>query len=263
MAPIGRGPIGAAFFNCRSHGDPSSVAVDDGQAPDERSTSLRPWLGLLALAGLLLCGRAGAQAQQFSADLVTVQGDGTVAPAGKLRVSSDKVRIETPEFADGYFLVDGAKPAAFFVRPAARTFMEARQSSRLTRVFVQVDPEDPCRTWQAMARVAGIVDQEDWRCERVGEQWIDGHRAIGYRAVLPKGRELVGWIDPVHKFPLRTSHEDGVTVTAQNIRDEPQPAQLFEIPAGFRKFDPQLLIQQIKQSDVWVGAEKDLDPSHR
>ena len=29
---------------------------------------------------------------------------------------------------------------------------------------------------------------------------------------------------------------------------------LFEIPPGFRKFDPQTLIKRIKQSDVWVDA---------
>jgi hypothetical protein len=79
----------------------------------------------------------------------------------------------------------------------------------------------------------------------------------------PKGEELRGWIDPVRKFPLRVTSEDGTTVAARNIRDEPQPAQLFEIPSDFRKFDPELLIQQIKQSDVWVGSENDSGISHR
>jgi hypothetical protein len=225
--------------------------------------SNRLWFGLLALAGVLLCGRAPAQAQQFSADLVTIGGDGAAAPAGKLRVDGDKVRIEAAEFADGFFLIDAAKPVALFVRPAARIFMEARQSSRLTQVFVPVDPEAPCRAWQAMARVAGVVGQEDWRCERAGEETIDGHRTIAYRAVSRSGRELFGWIDPVRKFPLRIKSEGGAAITAKNVRDEPQPAQLLEIPASFRKFDPQILIQQIKQSDVWVGDEKDSDVSHR
>jgi hypothetical protein len=50
--------------------------------------------------------------------------------------------------------------------------------------------------------------------------------------------------------------EDGSTITAENVRDGPQPAQLFEIPSAFRKFDPESLIQRIKQSDVWVAGEK-------
>jgi hypothetical protein len=224
--------------------------------------SNRAWLSLLALVGFLLCGRAPAQAQQFSADLVTTRGDGAAAvPAGKLRVFNDKVRLEAPELADGFFLIDGARPTAYFVRPAARVFMDARQSSRLTRIFVQVDPSDPCPQWQAMARLAGAADQGDWRCERAGEGAIGGRSTTAYRAVSAPGRELFGWIDAVRKFPLRIKTEDGAIITAENIRDEPQPVQLFEIPSDFRKFDPQILIQRIKQSDVWVGDEKDLDRS--
>jgi hypothetical protein len=228
-----------------------------GKGPLIVLPSNRLWSSLLALAAFWFCSRTPAQAQQFSADLAIARGGGAAAPAGKLHVFSDKVRIETPEFADGFFLIDGAKPAAFFVRPAAGIFMDARQSSRLTRILVQVDPGDPCRQWQAMASVAGVADQADWRCERVGEEAIDGHSAIAYRAVSAPGRELFGWIDPVRKFPLRIKTEDGAVITAQNVRDEPQPTQLFEIPPGLRKFDPQALIRQIKQSDVWVAHEND------
>ena len=57
--------------------------------------------------------------------------------------------------------------------------------------------------------------------------------------------------------------EDSAIITAENIRDEPQSAQLFEIAAGFRKFDPRTLIEQIKQSDVWVAGDKDSNSSHR
>jgi hypothetical protein len=219
----------------------------------------KAWLSLLAIFGFLVCGRAPAQAQQFSADLVTTRGDGEAAvAAGKLRVSNGNVRIETPELADGFFLVNGARPTAYFVRPAAGTFMEARQSSRLTRIFVPVDPGEPCRQWQIMARLAGAVDQSDWRCERVGEATIGGRNTTVYRIVSTPGRELIGWIDIARQFPLRIKTEDGSTITAENVRDEPQPAQLFEIPPGFRKFDPLNLIQRIKQSDVWVAGEKDL-----
>jgi hypothetical protein len=223
-----------------------------------KRTSIFPscstWLGLLGLIGFLISGRAVAQAQQFSADLVATQVDGaTTASAGKLRVSDDKVRIETPDFADGFFLIDGANRAAYFVRPAQRIFMEARQSSRLTQVFVLVDPDNPCRQWRIMAQVAGAKEAGDpWRCERLSEEVIDGRRAAAYRAMLPSGKHFVGWIDTDLKFPLQIKTEDGATFAVRNIQQGPQPKGLFEIPAGFRKFDPQALIERIKQSDVWV-----------
>jgi hypothetical protein len=228
------------------------------KAPINILPSQRKWLSLLAVAGVLLCDVAATRAQQFSADLVITPHDGAAAaPAGKLRVFDDKVRLETPELADGFFLIDGAKPAAYFVRPAARIFMDARQSSRLIRMFVPVDPDNPCRQWQAMATLAGVPGQGDWRCERTGEETIGTHSVVGYRAVPASGPELRGWIDPARKFPLRIKTEDGAVITVENVRDEPQPAQSFEMPANMRKFDPQALIQQIKQSDVWVAGQQD------
>jgi hypothetical protein len=213
----------------------------------------RAWFGRLMLAGALLCGGVPAYAQQFSASLVIAKGDGGPAvPAGKLRVAGLKERIETPDAANGFFLIDGAKPVAYFVRPASRVFMDARKSSQLTRLFVPVDPDRPCRQWQAMAKLTGAVDELDWRCERIGEQTIDAHSALGYRAISAHGPEFTGWIDVVHRFPIRIEAEDGSVLSVNDIRDEPQPAEPFEIPAGFRRFDPQMLIEQIKHSDVWV-----------
>jgi hypothetical protein len=214
--------------------------------------SRRPvWLALCALAGLLLAGQA--QAQRFSADLVLTQGSAASVPAGRLFVLDDKVRIETPELADGFFLIDGAKPVAYFVRPATRIYMDAQQSSRLTSLFVPVDPDDPCRQWQAMARLAGGADNGDWRCERIGQETVGGGEAIAYRALSAERERFTGWIDRLRKFPVRIKTDDGAIFAVENIRDDAQPAQLLEIPSGFRKFDPEGLIQRIKQSDVWVA----------
>jgi len=217
----------------------------------------RPWLRLLGLGALVSAlggGGAPAQAQHFSADLVrTAIHGGATASFGKLRVSDDKVRIETPDFPDGFFLIDGASRAAYFARPGERVFMDARQSSRLTQLFVPLDLGDPCLQWQAMAKLAGAADRNDpWRCERVGEESAGGRDVVVYRAISSPGQEFLGWIDPKLKFPLRIRLEDGMSISVENIREEPQPARLFEIPSGFGKFDPQALLKRIKQSDVWV-----------
>jgi len=213
------------------------------------------WLILLGLAGFLAGGGcAPAHAQQFSANLVTTHIDGT-AVASHLRVFNDKVRIETPEFPDGFFLVDGWSHAAYFARPSEGVFMDARQSNRLTRLFVPVNLGDPCLQWQEMAMLAGAANPSDpWRCERVGEELLDGRGVVVYRAISSPGREIVGWIDLGLKFPLRIRMQDGTTITAEDIHEEPQPAHLFAIPSGLRKFDPETLIKRIKQSDVWVDA---------
>src|ERR1700759_2936075 len=96
------------------------------------------WPMLPALVGFFLCCNAPTRAQEFAADLVRSQTGAARMPAGRLLVHGDNVRIETPELPDGFFLIDGAKPAAYFVRPAMHVYMDARQSSRLTGWFVPV-----------------------------------------------------------------------------------------------------------------------------
>jgi hypothetical protein len=116
-----------------------------------------------------------AHAQQFSADLVHRNAGGELAGrTGKLNVSNGKVRIETPDVPTGIFIVYADLNAAYFMRPAQHTFMDAMQSSQLTQLLVVIDPDDPCRQWQAMAKVAGVVrDGSQWRCERIGHDTID------------------------------------------------------------------------------------------
>ncbi len=209
---------------------------------------------LLVLIAALAISTPG-RAQQFSAELMRSQ-DGTTASMGHLRVSGEKVRIESPDFPDGFFLIDGAKPAAYFVRPGPGIFMDARQSSPLVRLFAPVDPDNPCRQWQAMAEIAGLTDQGGWRCEPAETDIIGGRETTAYRAIPANGSSFIGWIDRARRFPLRIKSQDGAVITAETIRDEPQDSALFELPKHARKFDPRALIEQIKQSDVWVDEPK-------
>lgn len=216
----------------------------------------------IALASLILSGIVGAGAQQFSADIV-VERDGVRTPAGRVFVLQGKTRIETPKFADGFFLTDRATQTAYFVRPGMRAYMDARQSSPLTRLLVPVDPDDPCPQWQAMADVAGLVRQGDWRCERTGEEAIGGRDSVGFRVVSGPGEVFAGWVDRERGFPLRIKTADGIVTSLENVKDERQLASSFELPSSVRKFDPQGLIERIKQSDVWVSEPQDGISGHR
>ena len=209
---------------------------------------------LLALAAVL-ASATPSEAQQFSAELARTH-DGVATAAGHLYVSGSKVRIETPDFPDGFFLVDSAEPVAYFVRPAQAVFMDARQSTVLTRLFVPVDPDNPCRQWQVMAEVAGLAAQGDWRCEPAGLETIGMHQTMAFRATPATGHPFTAWIDRSRRFPLQVRTDDGAIISTEALRDEQQPADLFGLPKGARKFDPRALIEQIKKSDVWVDAPK-------
>ncbi len=209
----------------------------------------------LALAGYSAPAEL-ARTSEFSAEIVSRGATGAVIGTGaRLYVANRQVRIETPEAPDGYFLVDGTAGTAIFVRPAARVFMDAKQSTRLTRIFVPVDPADPCRQWQAAAQNAGESRTlGDWHCERIGNASTSDGMTIEYQVVFPDPESSRRWIDRDLEFPVKLRVADGSSVALEKIRVEAQPATLFSVPPGYRRFDPQGLIDRIKHSDVWVPS---------
>jgi hypothetical protein len=204
-----------------------------------------------SLALLLCLTRVGVSAE-FSADIVSRDADGAqLGASGKLYVTNGRVRIETPEAAAGFFLIAGN--GALFVRPAQQIFADARQLSRLTRIFIPVDPNDPCPQWQAAARNAGGADGE-WHCNRGGATLIDGRPATECRITSPDRDASRRWIDASIGFPIRVRMDDGTSLTLENIRIAAQSPELFAIPPAYRKLDPHALIERIKHSDVWVES---------
>lgn len=214
------------------------------------------WTCRLAIGLASVTQPAGAQ--QFSAEL-TITGPGTAAArTAKLAVADRKVRIETSELPGDVLIVDAAAPAAYLVRPAQRVVMDAKQSSPLTRLFVPLDLADPCRQWQAMAEVAGISDSGQWRCVAAGSETVSG-RATRKFAVTSRRGHSTGWIDANLKFPVKIETEYGAVLTMRDIEEAPQPAEKFEVPGSYRKFDPHGVIELMKRTDIWVEPPGETD----
>jgi hypothetical protein len=210
----------------------------------------------LGIAAMLLACTTPAMAQEFSAD-ITSKGGNAPPALGRIYVENNKVRIESPDVPDGYFLVDTAAPLAYFVKGLQKVFMDAKQTSLLTQILVPLDPNDPCRQWQAMAVVAGAADQgRQWTCRPADGDTVDGRRVAVYDTISPRNRHGSAWIDPQLKFIVKFQTDDGATVELRNIRKGPQAARLFELPPSYQKFDPKQLIELIKRSDVWVERPK-------
>jgi hypothetical protein len=216
---------------------------------------LAAWVycALAAAGGFTMASAQEARQPEFSAQIIGRDAAGLTLGAGaKIYVANRMVRIESSESPDGFFLIDAGKGTASFVLPRQRVFMDARQSSRLTQVFVPIDMDDPCPQWRAAADLAKALHAMDqWRCERGGGTAADGDRTVAYRVAAAQGADL-RWIDSDLKFPVRQRADDGTTLTLEGLRIEAQPADLFVIPSGFRRLDPQALIERIKHSDVWV-----------
>ena len=223
--------------------------------------ALRPLIAVLgALSSLAAFGSdspaLSSPAREFAADVVRRDSHGgSAVVVARLYAARDKVRIETIDVPGGFFLIDPAS-SALLVRPAQRIYMNARQSSRLTQIFVPVDAADPCVQWRAAREDAGAgTGGEHWICERLGGLVfrVDaGDLATGDRAADDRGAEQ-RFINAQLQFPVKALGADGASLTLEHIQLIPQSAELFRVPADCHLLDPHALVERIKHSDVWAG----------
>ena len=173
---------------------------------------MRIAIRVVLLASVL--ASVAASAAEFSADIVSRDASGAaIGTGGRLYAANGKVRIETTDAAAGFFLVDGATTTALFVRPQQRVFMDARQSTRLTRIFLPVDTSSPCAQWQAAAKASGLPNADgDWHCDRKENSSINGRDTIEYSVTSPdKEAATQGWIARELGFPIKWRGSDGTT----------------------------------------------------
>jgi hypothetical protein len=238
------------FDGCRSDLNPLGTLCIEATV-----LVLRP-LFICLLITLVAAMASGSEspAREFAADIISRDSSrASTATVARLYAAHGKVRIEPVELAGGFFLVGPETPAALLVQPAQRVYMNARQSSPLTQIFVPVDPADPCRRWRSALEDAGAGrGAEHWRCAAAGKVEIAGRKTAKFRTSSAGDAVDERFIDARLQFPLMVIGADGSSLALENIRVTPQPSGLFMLPRGYRLFDPRAVVERIKHSDVWV-----------
>jgi hypothetical protein len=247
---------------CRSDKNQIGTPFFEGHTlrrQDLRQTSTALQLALLWSAGAVAQSPPQSPPQSlpqpFSAEIVSLGTNGApLGAAATLRAADHKVRIETTGAADSFFISDADAGTTLVVRPAQRLYLDARQSTPLTQIFVWLDPHDPCRQWQAAAETAGVPSTRAWHCKPIEHAIINQHDIIEYSVVTSDRQTSHGWVDATLGFPVKWRAADGKIFVLENISLQTQPARLFSIPPDYRKLDPQSLLERIKRSDVWADS---------
>lgn len=201
-------------------------------------------LPLLALALALGLTDAPARAQQFSADMIVTGGHSQASEQPrKLYVSNGKMRMETGGRSGGVMLSDATAKTAVMLMPQMKAYLDIGKMGMVSQAFMAVDPENPCPQWQEIAK---SFDKKNvtWTCKRVGQETVNGRATLKYQANSSEGEQAYAWIDPKLKFLVKSEDGKGRGMELRNIQEGAQPANLFEIPAGYRKLDAQMMMQQ-------------------
>jgi hypothetical protein len=180
------------------------------------------------------------QAQDFSADVVytsvpatQASSTGTAAaaapaPSSKILVSKAKMRLESRGMIDLVMLVDAVDHTTTVLYPGQKAYQ--KMESRPSQYFRATDVENACTDWQ---QAAG----KQLKCEKAGEDMVDGRKTIKYKNSLADGSAEYVWIDSKLSYVIKW--DLGQTAAElHNIRESPQSADLFEIPKSYDVLRP-------------------------
>lgn len=186
---------------------------------------------------------AGAVAQSdFSADVFDTQKSDSVSQA-KIYVAKEKIRVE-PAKKDprtgGSVIMDLAAGTTTVLMDQQHMYMELPVQMAAQRnaynFFRAGDVENACSAWLSTGKNKG------GSCHKVGSETVNGHSAIKYEGTNASGDSGTFWIDPKIAFPIKWQNKNS-SGELRNIQEGSQPGSLFEVPAGYTKFDMGSMMQ--------------------
>jgi hypothetical protein len=190
------------------------------------------------LVALLMIAPLGL-AQEFSADVVNTKDNGEPK---KLYAGKDKVRFEVETRNAGMgptaVILDEGQNKYTVVMSERRMYMDAPTTMvkpLMTHYWRVQDVNDACPEWKKTAEQAGTY--KNWGgCTKMGSDSLNGRSAVKYEGVSNQGEKSHIWVDTKLRCVVKTDEAAG-GFELRNIHEASQPASLFEVPAGYTKFD--------------------------
>jgi len=185
---------------------------------------------------LALAGAAVLAQEDFSADIVNTKDNGDQNRV-KIYVTKDKWRIEglgQGQMGGGAVITNLATRMSDVLIPDRKMYMEFPQGQgpvgqRLWSMYKARDIDDACSDWLKLPYNQG------GSCKKLGSETVNGRSTIKYVGTNSKGESGTMWLDKKIAFPIKWEGQKGGG-ELQNIKEGSQPASLFEIPAGYQKF---------------------------
>jgi outer membrane lipoprotein-sorting protein len=169
-------------------------------------------------------GKSKIDLGEFSAIITTTTGGET--HSGKTFVSKDRIRQENPRESRAGATIIRIDKGVTYVLMENKQYMEMAASDKQDLKFLEKETEE-----KFIVKSLGREKMNGYMCEK--KQYIEKEKKSGVTTV---------WYSPKLKYMVKTEHElnGKVTFTMEltDIKPGKQPASLFEIPAGYTKFDP-------------------------
>jgi hypothetical protein len=156
-------------------------------------------------------------AQEFSANIVANSKEGGMK--GSVLVSKDKIRMEMQQAVS---IVRIDKKLVWMLLPEQKMYMEMPAEAQNLSMSVEKVPGEISRRF-------------------IGAEPVDGRDTEKYEVTYQnqgKAETIYVWLSKDLHFPLKSAALDNSwTVEYTNVKEGPQPQDMFELPAGYKKFE--------------------------
>jgi hypothetical protein len=207
-----------------------------------RSTMIRSAMKTLCAISFLLLASFALTQTEFSGEIVDLQKQGTPSEA-KIYFAKDKVRIEpiagNGASRGGVVVMNLTTQSSTVLMDQQHMYMEIpaqAQEQRMAYNFFRTgDAENACADWQ--------THHEGGNCHKVGSDTVNGRSTVKYEATSASGETNTFWLDSKLRFPVKWESKNHAG-ELRDIQEGSQPPSLFEVPAGYTKFDMSGMMQQ-------------------
>lgn len=175
--------------------------------------------------------------QPFSADFSTKTKNGTNV-GGKWFFSPPKMRIDMTQMPESAarspmggnmsMIIDSATQTSYMLMPAMQMYMEIHANSN----------NPMSQGFRNLKNLGNGACPQDATCTKVGSEVVNGRSCDKYEVTDKTGKKTMTWVDQKLHFPIRIMDSDGAQTDFTNIKEGAQNASLFQVPAGYKPFDP-------------------------
>lgn len=197
----------------------------------------RAMIRVSCFVALLIVGSLALAQTEFSAEIVdTMKPDNSSHP--KIYFAKDKMRIESAgnnaRGMRGVVVLNFTTQTSTVLMEQQHMYMERpiqTAGQQITFNFFKTgDAEAACADWLSQARNKG------GSCHKIGTDTVNGRSTVKYEGTSASGEGNTFWIDPKLRFPVKWAGKNNAG-ELRNIQEGSQPSSLFEVPAGYTKFD--------------------------
>jgi len=200
---------------------------------------VRPIVALVCMVGVVAIAQA-AFGQEFSADVVSTRGNGALS---RIYSTREKVRFEAegknPSMGAIAIIIDETQNKWVVLMAQRHMYIDRVPGMMKTPIITHFwhveDVNDACPQWKKIADEAGAGNNLG-SCTKVGTDTVNGRSTVKYEGVSTQGDKTYFWLDTKLHCIIKAASDSGV-MELENIQEGPQPASLFEVPAGYTRLD--------------------------